>query len=127
MCFYHSILTDEQDEQIERLQAQALKCIFGWRVPYAEMRSKAGVTTLRQRRIEMADKFEEKAAGSTRFSGWFPRKQPTRSTSRVKDQYLETFARCDRLRNSPVHYMRRRLNGKLGKTYGERNRKYRDT
>ena len=74
--FYHSILTDEQDEQIERLQVQALKCIFGWRVPYSEMRSMAGVTTLRQRRIEMADKFAEKAAGSARFSGWFPQKQP---------------------------------------------------
>ena len=57
--FYHSILTDEQDEQLERLQAQALKCIFGWKVPYAEMRSMAGVSTLRQRRIEMTDKFAE--------------------------------------------------------------------
>ena len=104
-----------------------MKCVYGWKIPYAEMRSMAGVTTLRQRRIEMADKFAEKAASSARFSAWFPRRQPTRSASRVKDQYLETFARCDRLRNSPVHYMRRRLNGKLGKTYGERNRRYRDT
>ena len=45
----------------------------------------------------------------------------------MTDKYQETFARCDRLRNLPLHYMRRRLNGKAGKEYGERNRCYRDT
>ena len=44
---YHSMLTDEQDEVLERCQAHALRCIFGKDVPYAKMREKAGVTTLR--------------------------------------------------------------------------------
>ena len=31
MCeVYHAMLTDEQDERIERMQSQALKSIFGW-------------------------------------------------------------------------------------------------
>ena len=48
-----------------------------------------------------------------------------RSSSKVvPDQ--EEFARCNRIRDSPIFYMRRRLNGKDGKKYGERNREYRD-
>ena len=39
---------------------------------------------------------------------------------------MEEQARCNRLRDSPIFYMRRRLNGKEGKTYGERNKDYRD-
>ena len=39
---------------------------------------------------------------------------------------MEEFARCNRLRDSPIFYMRRRLNGKEGKSYGSRNRDYRD-
>ena len=52
---YHSMLTDEQDEVLDRCQAHALRCIFGKDVPYAKLREKAGVTTLRQRRIELTD------------------------------------------------------------------------
>ena len=54
------MLTDEQDEVLESCQAHALRCIFGKDVPYAKMREKAGVTTLRQRRIELTDKFAQK-------------------------------------------------------------------
>ena len=44
---------------------------------------------------------------------------------RQGDKYVEFFAKCDRLRNSPLYYMRRRLNGKEGKKYGEKNSQYR--
>ena len=50
-----------------------------------------------------------------------------RAASRVKEPYHETFARCDCPRNSSIHYVQRRLNRKMGKSYGEGNRKYRDT
>ena len=123
---YHSQLTDEQDELIERLQSQALRCIFGPRIRASEMRRMAGITTLRQRRIELCDKFALKASASERFGPvWFPRRESTRSTRRG-DKFLETYARCDRLKQSPIFYMRRRLNGKEGKIYGERNRCYRE-
>ena len=59
---YHSMLTDQQDEIIERLQSQALKIIYGKDMKYADMREKAGVTTLRARRIEACDKFASKCA-----------------------------------------------------------------
>ena len=43
------------------------------------------------------------------------------------EPFIEERARCNRLRESPIFYMRRRLNGKEGKTYGQRNRDYRDS
>ena len=121
---YHSQLTDEQDEVIERLQSHALKCVFGPGLSASAMRRLADLTTLRERRIAHVDKFAEKAAASERFGHWFP----TRSgrATRGGDQYLESYARCDRLYYSPVFYMRRRLNGKPGKEYGVRNRRYRE-
>ena len=40
---YHAALTDEQDQVIERLQAGALRCIYGHDVSYARMRDLAEV------------------------------------------------------------------------------------
>ena len=59
------------------------------------------VTTLRERRIEECDKFAKKCMGNTRFSSWFPTKMG-RASSRRGEKYLEEFARCDRLRNTPL-------------------------
>ena len=124
---FHPMITDQQDEQLERLQSTALRYVYGYGLSYADMREKASLPTLRQRRIELTDKFARKCLQSERFSDWFPRTSGlNRRRSRHTPEFLETFARCDRLRNSPLHYMRRRLNGKEGKRYGERNRKYRD-
>ena len=123
---YHSMLTDRQDEQVERMQSQALKIIYGKDVTYAKMRELAEVSTLRQRRIEACDSFASKASKG-KFSHWFPVRARARSGTRSSGGvvYEEKFARCDRLRNSPLYYMRRRLNGRPGKIYGERNKQYR--
>ena len=122
---YHSMMNDSYDEAVERLQTHALKCIFGPRLSARRLRELAGVSTLRQRRIEHCDKFARKCADSPRFSHWFPPVSGRRS-GRNGDEYKEEYARCKRLYNSPLFYMRRRLNGKPGKQYGERNRQYRE-
>ena len=122
---FHSMLTDQQDEQLERLQSTALRYIYGYGPSYAALRELSGLPTLRQRRIDLCDKFAGKCLGSVRFRDWFPENKPTRR-SRHSLKYKEEFARCDRLRNSPLYYMRRRLNGKEGKVYGKRYCHYRD-
>ena len=122
---YHPFLTDEQDQAIERLQSAALRCIFGYNTSYTRMRELAEVQTHRQRRIEASDKFAQKCLGNPRFATWFPSKAVGRRGMRRGEEYLEEFARCNRLRDSPIFFMRRRLNGKEGKTYGQRNAKYR--
>ena len=113
---FHSQLTDEQDTMLERLQNHALKLIYGPGISASRMRLLADIPTLRERRISLCDKFSAKAAVSARFCRWFPLRGGRRPT-RGALKYEETFARCDRLRNSPIHYMRRRLNGKPGRIY----------
>ena len=121
---YHPLLNDKQDQQLERLQRQALKIIFGTNISYTEMRRMAGIETLRQRRINLSDKFAGKCAGSEKFGHWFPEKRAARG-GRFGEKYVEEFARCERLFNSPLFYMRRRLNGKTGLEYWERHRERR--
>ena len=62
---FHSMLTEQQDEQIERLQSTALRYIYGYGVSYRKMRELSGLSTLRQRRVELCDKFASKRKGST--------------------------------------------------------------
>ena len=73
------MLTDEQDQKIERLQASALRCIYGYDTSYARMRELAAVETLRERRITASDKFASKCLGSAHFSEWFPLRGAGRS------------------------------------------------
>ena len=121
------MLTDEQDQEVERLQAGALKCIYGFEMSYAMMREKVGVSTLRERRVQACDKFANKCIGNDRFNAWFPLKATGRSGMRKGEVFKEEYARCKRLLDTPMFYMRRRMNGKPGKVYGERNKIYRDT
>ena len=123
---YHSMLTDEQDELLENSQVGALRVIFGYGISGRRLREMANVKTLRSRRIEHCDNFARKAAADAHFSKWFPKKNARASARNNPEVYREEYARCDRLKNSPIFYMRRRLNGKQGKNYGERYRIYRE-
>lgn len=124
---FHSGLTDEQDEHLELLQNQALKCIFGPFISARKMRDLSGLPTLRERRITLCDKFAAKGLANPRFCHWFPLKSNRTSARSGKqcEKFREDKARCDRLFNSPIYYFRRRLNGKEEKQYGKRNALYR--
>ena len=69
--------------------------------------------------------FAGQCAKSGRFSLWFPRKGG-RTSKRAGEQYLEAFARCERLEKAPLFYVRGRLNGKEGQIYGKRNQDRRE-
>ena len=122
---FHSMMTDEQDQLLENAQVGALRAIFGYGLSARRLRQQAGIETLRQRRINLTDKFARKALNSERFAHWFPRNQGGRNV-RNRDEFQEFFAKTDRLKNSPLYYMRRRLNGNEGKIYGTRNAQYRE-
>ena len=125
LVVYHSMLTDEQDQAVERLQSHALKSIFMFCIPYGDMREMAGVTTLRAQWTELCDKFFDKARMNPRFAGWFPERTGRQGLN--KEVYQEMTARTDRLNNTPLFFFQRRLNWKEGKSYGERYREYRNT
>ena len=106
---YHSSLTGQQSDALERLQAQALKCIYGYDYSYRALLERTGIPTLRERREARCDKFAFKCASSERFNHWFPREANARPV-RDRNMYKEFKARTCRLMNSPVYDLRRRLN-----------------
>lgn len=55
------------------------------------------------------DSFVQKCLAG-RFKYWFPKKTYARDL-RMNGEYEEYYARCNRLRNSPLYFMRHRLNG----------------
>ena len=122
---YHSMTTDLMDQELEQAQVSALRSIYGYGDSGRKLRQKAGIDTLRDRRISLTDNFAAKCVGNPRFKKWFPPATGRRS-GRSQEKYREEFAKNDRLKNSPLFYMRRRMNGKEGKIYGERNRIYRE-
>ena len=106
---FHSSLTLSQTVILERLQAKALKAIYGYEPSYRVLMEKSGLTTLRARRESRELVFARKCMASRRFSRWLPANdcpRETRSQAGVK----EYFARCVRCYNSPLYSMRRRLN-----------------
>ena len=111
---YHPMLSQDQSERLERLQMRALKTIYGWDIPYSRLLEMSGVSSLADRRIKLVDDFAQKTAKNPRFSTWFPRSVQTGHDTRQTHIYHEEFSRTERYKNSPVFYMRRRLNGMNG-------------
>ena len=100
---FHSSPTLFQTVVLERLQAKALKAIYGYDPSYRELMEISGLPTLRSRREA------KKCASSARFGGWFPAIISVRDT-REQLTYEEKYARTHRCYNSTVFSMRRRLN-----------------
>ena len=97
---YHSLLTGEMEADLERVQFQALKCIYGYAgQSYRSLLELSGLETLKDRRLKAMDKFTDKCLEG-RFKEWFPLRETCR-TIRNNRPYKEQYARCDRLRNSP--------------------------
>ena len=110
---YHSLLTQEQANTLEKLQARALKIIFGYKSSYTELLNISGVESLWDRRERMMDKFICKLVQSDRFrKDWLPEKEFIHHDLRQELFFHEKFARTDRLYKSPKYFIRRRLNEK---------------
>lgn len=109
---FNSTLTLTQSGQLERLQAMALKAIYGYDHSYRSLLSLSGIVPLKMRRDERGDRFAQRCLQNPRFSTWFPRHEPMRLT-RNPLMFEEFKARTKRLFNSPLYHLRRRLNGKL--------------
>ena len=108
---YHTMLTKTQSERLERLQQRALKCIFGVDRSYNSVIEAENVPRLDCRREEMFERFSVKSSKNPRFKDrWFPLSAQTPHDTRRPLKYAEFHARTDRLLNSPLYQMRKRLN-----------------
>ena len=71
---FHSMLTKEMSEEIERIQKRACKMIFGWNSSYSDLVKNEKIETLSARRERLTLNFAKKAAANPRFNHWFPEK-----------------------------------------------------
>ena len=108
---YHYLLTGEQASELERLQATALRIIWGFKKSYAELLELSNSDTLYDRRLKLVDGFLAKVVKSDQFrEEWFRTKDFHHVNLRRELFYEERFARTERLYSSPLYSMRRRLN-----------------
>ena len=107
---YHPMLNLKLDSEIEALQRNTLKTIFGHELSYKQALELSGLQTLNQRRDEFFDKFVKNLSENKDFEHWLPREEFTGYNLRRELIYTEKFAKTDRLYKSPIYTARRRLN-----------------
>ena len=108
---FHSILTTDQAEQLERLQRVCLKIIFGFKTSYSCCLELANIECLDTRRENQLKKFTAKAFESECFGKrWFDAREKSRYSLRKEHGVVEEFANRDRLRNALLFRMRRIIN-----------------
>lgn len=85
---YHSLLTCEQSDALERVQRCAVKTIFGYEYSYNTILSHQDIKKLSARREELLRKFAVKASRNEKFTrSWFPLAEETGHNTRTKKKY----------------------------------------
>ena len=108
---YHSMLTCDQSERLEKLQRDILKTIYGFKRSYEEILETENITRLSERRQSLFDSFTQKMWENGEISReWFPTKTFEHANLRRERIVIEKHARTSRLYKSPLYAMRRRLN-----------------
>ena len=108
---FHSIITETDSHELERVQMQALKCIYGWNLSYSKLLEISCVERLADRREEAFIKLASKMADSSRFAKWFPLRLYRDGVSvRRREKYKVYRASTGRCLNSPLNLMHRKLN-----------------
>ena len=108
---FHTMITAANSNELDRIQMQALKSIYGWRNSYRRLLEKSGLERLDVRRETYFTNLARKMSENARFSSWFPRRL---YRAGVMQRQRETFkvypARTERYARLPLNQMRRRLN-----------------
>ena len=107
---YHSLLTSNQADELERLQRTILKIIYGWNISYTDALVKSGLSTLEERRASLMEKFARKLEANKRYEDWIPKHSDYSYPIRRKLIYQEERARTEKMRNSPLFAIRKILN-----------------
>ena len=111
---WHSSLTYQNIEDIERIQKCALRIILGKRYKsYEEALDILNLKTLKDRRKDLCERFAKNCVESPneRVSSIFKVKQKFHAMETRKKSIIDVrFAKTDRLKNSAITYMQRMLN-----------------
>ena len=109
---WHSSLTKQNQEDLERVQKSAVRIINGKDIPdYDEALVQANLDSLETRRKELCLNFALKCVKSQKSKNLFPlRVKEHEMEIRDQEKYCVQNANTDRLKNSTIPYMQRLLN-----------------
>ena len=109
---WHSSLTNENVNDLERIQKSAIKLILnnGY-TTYKNGLAQLGLETLASRRETLCLNFALKCAKNPKLQHMFPLNEKSHPMeTRKEDKYKVEFAHTDRMKNSPIIYMQKLLN-----------------
>ena len=111
---WHSSQTQENCEDLERVQKAAVKIILGTNYDnYEDPLIKVNLETLKNRREELCKKFAKKSSKSIneRATDMFPAKERFHPMNkRNEESFVVNYANTERLKKSSIPYMQRLLN-----------------
>ena len=114
---WHSSLTEENRNTLERVQKVSLRIIMGDEYScYEDALKLANLETLEERRTFLCLEFAKSCIKSPSTCSMFPQNDSQRQEqkrnchSKYKEKYKVQYARTDRLYNSAIPYMQRLLN-----------------
>ena len=109
---WHSRLTINQADQLERVQSVSMKIILGLNYTSSRnARQKLNFETLFKRRQDICLKFGKKALEHKNHSNWFQPNPNINTNRRTKQNKLkETFCKTDRYSKSTIPYLTRIIN-----------------
>ena len=108
---YQSMLNKQMSKDLEKLQVFALRIIYGFQKSQEDLLELSGLTTLEERRKHLFDNFCKKIFENSRFKqDWLEERIFTGPNIRSQKIILEKYAKTNRLYNSPLYTIRRRIN-----------------
>ena len=109
---WHSSLTKENSEDLERVQRAALRIILGKDFKnYDDALIKADLDSLENRREDLCQKFAEKCLKNEKTKDLFPNREKAHCMkTREEEQFSVNFANTGRLMKSAIPHMQRILN-----------------
>ena len=113
VAVWHHTITQEETEDLERVQKVALKMILKENYTnYDDALDSVGLENLQSRRIILCLKFAKGCLKNKKTAGMFPLNPNYDPKLRNSEQYDVKFAHTNRLRDSAIPALQRMLNGK---------------
>ena len=109
---WHSSLSKENEEDLERVQKSAVKLILGNEYQsYEDALVQADLDCLKNRREELSYKFAKKCTKSEKTKDMFPKRvKEHQMKTRDEETFMVQKANTERLKNSAIPHMQRLLN-----------------
>ena len=120
---WHSSLTKENEEDLERVQKSALKIILGTKFQnYDQALKDTNLDSLKIRREELCLKFARKCLKNERTKQMFPLRITKHCMKmREEEKYFVQHAKNERLKKSAIPYMQRLLNNQKEEEWKRRS------